>query len=424
MRSVHTAAHMHPVSTHPPGIIGLLDVGTAKVVCVMLARAATGVTQVIGLGHQRSRGLKASVIVDADAAEDAIRAAVSQAEQMAGVRLEDVVMSAACGRVASSHLAAGLDLGGRAVTPADMERLLDAGRDHADQEDRAALHVEALGIRLDGHPVAGRVIGRSGDRLALDVHLVAADRVPLRHLIHVAERCHLRVAALAPSPLASGIAVTTVIERAQGIMVIDCGAGTTGLALFAGNALIGAHVLQVGSNHLTYDLTRAFGTSLNEAERIKKNYAMGGAAHVALDPLPASHDATTQDLASDVHATSKQVTRAAIQSILTSRLDALFEQIVQRLRRAGVPAHVLNRVALTGGGSLLPLLAERAAAVLGRPVHVASTLQISGWPEALLQPAFATVAGLQQIASNPALGLRLAVAAPNQAAGVWRRQCL
>ena len=88
----------------------------------------------------------------------------------------------------------------------------------------------------------------------------------------------------------------------------------------------------------------------------------------------------------------------------------------------------MSRVALTGGGSLLPLLAERAAAVLGRPVRVATTLQLGGWPEALLQPAFATVAGLQQIAGNPALGLRLAVAnAParsHSGADTWRRQSL
>ncbi len=421
---------MHPVPTHTPDVIGLLDVGTAKIVCVMLARDPSGAQRMIGLGHQRSRGLKASVIIDADAAEDAVRAAVSQAEQMAGVRLEDVVMSAACGRLASTHLAAGLDLAGRAIVAADIERLLDAGRTHADQDDRAALHIEPVGVRLDGHPVAGRVVGRSGDRLALDVHLVAADRAPLRHLIHVAERCHLRVAALAPSPFASGIAVTTREERAEGIMVIDCGAGTTGLALFAGGAFAGAHVLQVGGNHLTYDLTRALGVALNEAERIKKNYAMEGFAHAAPDQRTASSDASATDPGSSDQTSPQPVTRAAITTLLTSRLDALFGQILQRLQRAGVPERAISRVALTGGGSLLPLLAERAAAVLGRPVRVATILQPGGWPEALLQPAFATVAGLQQIAGNPALGLRLAVAtAPARSHAdtwpdTWRRQSL
>jgi cell division protein FtsA len=415
---------MHALLQHPHQILGLLDVGTAKVACVVLLREANGAVRIIGLGHQRARGLKASVIVDAEAAEDSTRAAVSQAEQMAGVRIEDVVMATACGRLASSNLATGLELNGRAVAPADIEKLKDAGRAHVDQEDRAPLHLEVLGARLDGHPVAGAVIGRPGQHLALDLHLVSADRAPLRHLIHIAERCHLRVLAMAPAPLASGLAVTTAAERAEGVMVLDCGAGTTGLTLFSSGVCLGVHVLQVGGNHFTYDLTRAFGLPLNEAERIKKNCAIMKGAHAVPDSRSASEDAIEKRSAGDVHATTKQVTRADMISILTSRVDALLQQIAQRVQRSGLPADRLRTAVLTGGGALLPLLAERAASALGRPTRLAVPLALHGWPHALLQPAFATVAGLQQVALNPSLGLRLAVVHPQSGADVWRRQSM
>jgi cell division protein FtsA len=418
---------MHSLLQHPNQILGLLDIGTAKVVCVLLLREASGAVRVIGLGHQWARGLKASVIIDADAAEDSVRATVAQAEQMAGVGVEDVVMAAACGRLASNHLATGLDLGGRAVTATDIDKLRDAGRAHADQEDRAPLHLEVMGARLDGHPVAGAVIGRQGERLTLDIHLVSADRAPLRHFIHIAERCNLRVLAMAPAPLASAIAVTTPLERAQGVIVLDCGAGTTGLSLFAGSACVGVHVLQVGGNHLTYDVTRAFGLPLNEAERIKKNYAIDGFAHAVPEQRSALKNADATRPAGDVHASSKQATRADMITMLTTRVDALLQQIVQRIQRSGIPAERLRHVVLTGGGALLPLLAERAMLALGRPVRIGAPFALNGWPQALLQPAFATVAGLQQVAFNPALGLRLAVI-PIQSgqpgADVWRRQSM
>jgi cell division protein FtsA len=421
---------MQSLLQHPNQILGLLDIGTAKVVCVLVLRETNGAVRVIGLGHQRSRGLKASVIIDADAAEDSVRAAVSQAEQMAGVRVEDVVMSAACGRLASNHLATGLDLGGRAVTTADIEKLRDAGRAHADQEDRAPLHLEVMGARLDGHPVAGAVIGRQGQRVALDIHLVSADRAPLRHHIHIAERCHLRVLAMAPAPLVSALAVTTPLERAQGAIVIDCGAGTTGLSLFSGGACVGVHVVQVGGNHLTYDVTRAFGLPLNEAERIKKNYAIECSAHAVPEQRSALNNADSARLAGDVHAPSKQVTRAAMITTLTTRVDALLQQILQRVQRTGIPADRLCHVVLTGGGALLPLLMERAGLALKRPTRLAAPYALNGWPHALLLPAFATVAGLQQVALNPALGLRLAVIpiqhgqSGHPGADVWRRQSM
>jgi cell division protein FtsA len=392
---------MHPSQSHLPPVFGLLDVGTAKVVCLMLAQGDDGIFRLIGLGHQTSRGLKASVVVDADAAEAAVRAAVEQAQHMAGTALEYVVMSAACGRLNSTHFAASLDLEGRATASADLDSLMRAGRRHTDRDERGTLYLEALGARLDGIPVPGKAVGRSGHRLTLDMHAVTVDRAPMRHLVHIAERCNLHVLAVAPAPLASGLAVTTTADREDGALVIDCGAGTTGMALFVRGTLVASHVFQVGGNHLTYDLTRALDTTINEAERIKKKYAIDGLAH----SVPT--DTIAYQARGDTHPNCKQVTRATMTTTLTSRLDALLQQVAQRLELAAVPADFLRHVLLTGGGSQLPLMAARAGAILRRPVRTAAPLSTGLWPQSLIHPAFATVAGLLELALDPDMGMRL-----------------
>ena len=402
-----------------PSILGLLDVGTSKVVCLVLARCHNAAYAVAGLGHQRSRGLKASVIVDADAAEDAIRATIAQAEHMAGTRIEDVVIAAACGRLTSTHLAAGLDLHGRAVTANDMDRLLHAGRSHAERDDHIALHVNHLGIRIDGNAVGHDSIGRAGRRLEVDVHALSADCAPIRNLLHVIERCQLRTAAILPAPLASALAVTTAEDRHRGVTVIDFGAGTTSLAVFSGGYPAAAHVIPIGSNHVTYDLMRALGTSIAEAERIKKKCATLIVAHPAAEaPVPYLS-------AGDDHASSKQATRADITTILTSRIDALLRQISERLHQAAIPSRSCGDLVLTGGGSLLDGLAERASTILGRPARLAAFLTSGFMPAAVLQPAFATVIGLESMTRDRRLGLRLypnnTMIAASSAKQAWQR---
>ena len=95
--------HMRPLSTKRPSIISVLDIGSSKI-CCMIARATprleskvlpgrTHKVEVLGFGHQRSRGIKSGVVVDLEGAEKAIRLAVDAAERMAGVTVDSLIVS-------------------------------------------------------------------------------------------------------------------------------------------------------------------------------------------------------------------------------------------------------------------------------------------------------------------------------------------
>ena len=60
--------------------------------------------------------MKAGVLTDLDAAEGAVRAAISQAERAAGVTLDAVIVSLSCGRLKSQHFAAKADIAGGLVS--------------------------------------------------------------------------------------------------------------------------------------------------------------------------------------------------------------------------------------------------------------------------------------------------------------------
>ncbi|NJO23389.1 MAG: hypothetical protein HC868_11135 [Sphingomonadales bacterium] len=74
-------------------MIGALDIGTSKVCCLIAETDAQGGHRLLGFGHQRMRGIKAGVVVDPEKAERAVRAAVAQAERMAGLTLARAVVA-------------------------------------------------------------------------------------------------------------------------------------------------------------------------------------------------------------------------------------------------------------------------------------------------------------------------------------------
>jgi cell division protein FtsA len=264
-------------------IVAVLDMGTSKV-CCLIARATaapdwlgeqgpTTQYQVIGIGHQRALGMKSGTVVNMDLAEQAIRSAVDQAELMAGVTVENVLLGVTCGRISSESFQASVAIESAGVRGQDIDRVLAAGRDYATREGRTLLHALATGCHLDGGTKISDPCGMIADRLQVDIHSVAADEAPLRNLMLCVERCHLEVAGLAAAPYASAIASLTPDEAKLGATCIDIGAGTTTIAVFADGEFILADALAMGGHLITLDLAHAFSTPLEDAERIKTLYA-------------------------------------------------------------------------------------------------------------------------------------------------------
>ena len=69
-----------------------------------MLRGRTHEAQVIGIGHQKSQGVKSGVVVDLDRAEHAIRLAVDAAERMAGLTVDSLIVNLTAGRLKSDGL--------------------------------------------------------------------------------------------------------------------------------------------------------------------------------------------------------------------------------------------------------------------------------------------------------------------------------
>lgn len=390
-----------PLEISSGDVLGLIDIGTSKICCLVLVpdrnhRTGGGAApgyRVAGIGHQRSRGVKAGVVVDLDDAEQAVRAAVAQAERMAGLRLEEVIVGAACGRMRSSHFVAHADISSGYVRDADIKRLRAAGRAYAERDGRLLLYLDRLGWRIDGVSGIHDPKGMAGQRLSADLHAITADDAPLRNLVLLIERCYLTLARAIPSPLASALAVTSEEERRLGITCLDIGGGMTSISVFADGRFIFADSVPVGGNHMTFDIARELRTPLAEAERIKALYGSLVAARSD------EHEVITYPLAGEEEPALHHTTKARLREILQPRMEGLLGLVRERLQRSNVMSYAGERVVLTGGTSQLIGIGEFAANTLGRPVRLARPQPINGMAASSCSPAFAAVIGLAAAAN-------------------------
>jgi cell division protein FtsA len=395
-------------SPRPPDVVGVLDIGTGKTVCLIVAATssrANGLWRhegagVLGFGIRPSRGLKAGVMIDLDGAEQALRAAVSQAEQAAGLTVEEVLVAVTGGGLKSLTFEAETGISDRVVTEADTGRLAAAGRSYAEREGCSLLHLEQIAYRLDGAVGVPNPRGMAGSLLAADFHAVTVEDAPLRNLLTVVERTFLTPVGIVPASHASGLAATTDEERRQGVTCIDMGAGSTMLAVFADGHLLSVNTVAVGGHHMTFDIARTLSTPFAEAERIKT-------LHGSLDDGAAEDEEMFSYAVSGRDDTPlHETTKADLNGIVAARMSDLLAQAMERIEGSGVAHLAGHRVVLTGGGSQLKGLAGFAEEALGRSVRIGRPEAADGVPPAYCNPIFSTAMGLIPIALDPAAGLR------------------
>ena len=121
-------------------IVGL-DIGTSKVVCIVGEINAEGEIDIIGIGHNPSRGIKKGVVINIESTVYSIQRAVEEAELMAGCHVHSVYAGIAGSHIKSLNSHGIVAIRDREVTHADVERVIDAARAVAIPADEKILHV-------------------------------------------------------------------------------------------------------------------------------------------------------------------------------------------------------------------------------------------------------------------------------------------
>lgn len=370
------------------GSFGVLDIGSTKVVCLVARIESDGAPRVLGFGWQRARGVKAGSIVDMDAAEEAIRAAVGQAESMSDTRLSGVIVNLSCGQPDSRVAQLRWPIGGRAVTEADLRAVRGHGRRRAAEEGRETVHAVPLGFELDATGGVNDPRGMICDTLGARFHLVGAASASLRNLGACLLRCDIEVEELVSAPYAAALATLVADERELGATVIDMGGGTTSISVVQEDHLLHTAQVPVGGWQVTNDIARGLATPILQAERLK---TLHGSVLAAPDD---EREMLTVPQVGEEEEQLARVPKSMLVSIIRPRLEETFEIIRDRLDQAALGSDVGARVVLTGGGSQLTGVRELAMEILKRPVRLGRPHPVRGLPEHAQQAGFATTLGL------------------------------
>ena len=377
----------------PSSIIVGLEIGTSKVCAVVGELTGDGALNIVGLGQARSRGVRKGEIADAPLAEEDVRQAIVEAEQMADVEIRSVYLG-----VTGGHLRGFNNRGVHPVVSSDREISEDDVQDvikNAKTINLPAQNHVVHAIRqhflVDGQDGITNPVGMLGARVEVDVHVIHGNLNRLQNAIRTVKGLQLEVDDIVFNGLASSLALLSNEQKELGSLVIDIGGGTTEYVVYANGIIKHTGVLAVGGDHVSNDLAYGLKVPLSRAEALKLEH--GSAL------LDDSVKGQTLTLSNELGMSPKVINLENLRRIMSLRLEEIFQLICQDLEQADAFDYLRAGVFLCGGGARLPEIAKLAEQVLQMPVSVGKTNSISGLKSALDQPEFATAIGLVKFGS-------------------------
>lgn len=387
----------------PSGLVAALDIGSAKMACMVARIGGDRKPRLLGFGHQASAGVRKGVIVDMEAATKAISAVVQDAETMADERVSSVFVAMAGGGSVSCVSHAETAVSGRAIQHHDVQRVLGLARSQAPLAGRRVLHVLPLGFALDGQRGVDEPRGLHAEKLGVDLHIVSSDEGPARNIEASAAGADLEVASIVAAGYASGLAVLKPDEADLGATVLDIGGGNVSVAIFNDGKPIFIDSIPIGGQTLTHDIALVLKTPIIDAERLKAidgSCISAAADEHRLIAAPA--------IGEDDAATGHPATRADLVRIIHVRMEETFEMIAQRIRDAGMERASGGSLVLTGGGANLHGVSELAGNIFGKRARIGAPAGVLGLDHQMADPCFASVVGLLRYAAEDAAAADIA----------------
>lgn len=323
-----------------------LDIGT-EYVKALIAKLNDDELEIVGVGraHQDISDMHSGAIADISGVVRNCEAALSEAEDQAGLQAKRVVIGIAGELVkgVTNTIRYRRPQPDRPLDVAEMEFIIEKVQERAQGKAQKQIALETgneevevklvnsalVSIHIDGYKVSNP-IGFQGKDVAVQIYTAFAPMVHIGALERVADELALELVAVAAEPFAVSRAVLGTDAGSNFTAILaDVGGGTTDIAVVNDGGVEGTKMFGIGGRSFTRTIATDMDLNYKDAEKLKVNLN-----HEQIKPSVAKQANAAIDKTLDVWLAGVELALGEFDSV----------------------DHLPNRILLCGGGASLDQL--------------------------------------------------------------------
>lgn len=320
-----------------------IDIGTSKVRVLIADFDKDGSPNILGLGSAENSGIKKGVIIHPENVYRAIDKALAEAERMSGYKTERAAVSINGVQILSTKTDGMVAVSSEKslVSDSDIDRVEEVALIGKIPENREILKFIPYYYNVDDQEGIADPFEMVGTRLEVYGNAISAPKLQVESIKNIFDGLDIYSNLHLPSVIASSQAVLTDNQKENGVVVVDLGASTTGVAIFEDGNLQFIENISLGGINITNDLAIGLKVSPEVAEEIKIKHGFAFEREEGHDIVVKygheHYSFNTQE----------------IDEIIEARVEEIFEEVRRVLKKSGFENQLPSGIVLTGGGAAL-----------------------------------------------------------------------
>lgn len=322
--------------------VAALDIGTTGLRMLVGKVTDSGSTHIIAKTAVPCRGIKKYQIEDPAELVTSVRKVLKKIEEQTDIIVKSAYVSIQGAYVGYVRNTAVIDVEGDTVSVATIADLLDKTSDIELYEDESLIDVIPVKYLLDETETTGNPCGCSAQTIRVEADIVTANSDAVAKITSCLKDAGLEVDGFIPSAAAMMGLIPDYEDGESSTLLIDVGGSNTEFTVYSQAYPFFSASIPVGGDHITNDVAAVLKISPEEAETIKRDYAIAAAELVSnnVDVAVFNVEKGMQEL----------VKIKDIVEIMEARIVAVLNIIADKLEKEDINPAGISRVIFCGDG--------------------------------------------------------------------------
>lgn len=372
-------------------IVGI-DIGTSKVSTVVGEVNNFNQIEVICMTKAKCSGIKKGKIINDDEVAMAIAKTINDAEEEANLRINSayVTIPGKYVTIVQNSVIKEIKDKFAGISTRDINSGLMLVKDIDLPENKTIIDIVPENFILEDGQTVSDPIGSFSGSFTINAEIIIADKDYIKQLNQIFKKADLEIDGIIPNTLAQRNLILDNNELNDNIMLLDIGAGNTDIGVFEGSKFVYTNTIPLGGNNITNDIAVVLDISLEEAEKLKRQYGL------ALKSFIDNDNDVILNTCNGISKT-RTIKSSELIEIIEARIEEIFALVNKDIISQGIKAKI-NNVILTGQGITNISKSDVAGKIaLNIPVKMSTGRLIS-----TVKPSFRTAYSLvRYIAARP-----------------------